>query len=105
MVSRNGTSCLRTRLSSPAPDSFWPIGAGAARFWALGVWLLCFLGSVGGSAAGFVSDKCFQSRRGPPAAMLCGLVLILSLVMAASLRSSPVLVGASGVGIVIDRKR
>jgi OPA family glycerol-3-phosphate transporter-like MFS transporter len=74
---------------------------GAGFFLAHWGWLLCIFGIIGGFAAGFVSDKCFQSRRGPPAAMLCGLVLILSLVMAASLRSSPVLVGASGVAIVM----
>jgi OPA family glycerol-3-phosphate transporter-like MFS transporter len=33
--------------------------------------------------------------------MLCGLVLVLSLVMAATLRSNPVVVGASGVAIVM----
>jgi OPA family glycerol-3-phosphate transporter-like MFS transporter len=64
-------------------------------------WLLCIFGVVGGFAAGFVSDKCFQSRRGPPAAILCGLVMVLSLFMAATLRFSPVLVGASGVAIVM----
>jgi len=75
--------------------------AGAGFFLAHWGWLLCIFGIVGGFAAGLVSDKCFQSRRGPPAAMLCGLVLILSLVMAATLRSNPVIVGASGVAIVM----
>jgi len=74
---------------------------GAGFFLAHWGWLLCIFGIVGGFAAGFVSDKCFQSRRGPPAAMLCGLVLILSLMMAATLRFSPVLVGVSGVAIVM----
>jgi len=64
-------------------------------------WLLCIFGIIGGFGAGLVSDKCFQSRRGPPAAMLCGLVLVLCLVMAAALHSSPVLVGMSGVAIVM----
>jgi OPA family glycerol-3-phosphate transporter-like MFS transporter len=74
---------------------------GAGFFLAHWGWLLCIFGIIGGFAAGFISDKCFQSRRGPPAAMLSGLVLVLSLVMAASLRSHPVLVGASGVAIVM----
>ena len=74
---------------------------GAGFFLAHWGWLLCIFGIIGGFGAGLVSDKCFQSRRGPPAAMLCGLVLVLSLVMAAALRSSPVLVGASGVAIVM----
>ncbi len=73
---------------------------GAGFFLAHWGWLLCIFGVIGGFAAGLVSDKCFQSRRGPPAAMLCGLVLVLSLVMAAALRSSPVLVGCAGVAIV-----
>jgi OPA family glycerol-3-phosphate transporter-like MFS transporter len=63
-------------------------------------WLLCIFGVGGGFAAGFVSDKYFQSRRGPPAAMLCGIVLVMSLVMAATLRTSPVVVGVAGVAIV-----
>ena len=74
---------------------------GAGFFLAHWGWLLCIFGIIGGFGAGLVSDKCFQSRRGPPAAMLCGLVLVLSLVMAAALRSSPVLVGMSGVAIVM----
>jgi MFS transporter, OPA family, glycerol-3-phosphate transporter len=74
---------------------------GAGFFLAHWGWLLCIFGIVGGFAAGFISDKCFQSRRGPPAAMLCGLVLVLSLMMAATLRFSPVLVGVSGVAIVM----
>jgi len=73
---------------------------GAGFFLAHWGWLLCIFGVVGGFAAGFVSDKCFQSRRGPAAAILCGMVLALSLVMAATLRSSPVAVGVCGVAIV-----
>lgn len=64
-------------------------------------WLLCIFGIVGGFAGGIVSDKCFQSRRGPSAALLCGSVLVLSLVMAAAMRSSPVIIGMSGVAIVM----
>jgi len=63
-------------------------------------WLLCIFGVGGGFAAGFVSDKFFQSRRGPPAAMLCGIVLVMSLVMAAALRIHPIVVGVAGVAIV-----
>jgi OPA family glycerol-3-phosphate transporter-like MFS transporter len=73
---------------------------GAGFFLAHWGWLLCIFGVFGGFAAGFVSDKFFQSRRGPPAAMLCGIVLVMSLVMAAALRSSPVTVGVAGVAIV-----
>jgi OPA family glycerol-3-phosphate transporter-like MFS transporter len=74
---------------------------GAEFFLAHWGWLLCVFGVVGGFAGGIISDKCFQSRRGPSAALLCGLILVLSLVMAAALRSFPVLLGASGVAIVM----
>ena len=63
-------------------------------------WLLCIFGIIGGFAGGLVSDKFFQSRRGPPAAMLCGAVLLLAGLMAAVLFTSPLIVGAAGVGIV-----
>jgi len=39
--------------------------------------LLCRLGIVGGFSGGMVSDKFFQSRRGPPAALLCGFMFLL----------------------------
>ena len=61
--------------------------------------LICIFGIIGGFAGGILSDKLFQSRRGPPAAILCGTVLLMSLVMAAFLFRSPVIVGAAAVGI------
>jgi OPA family glycerol-3-phosphate transporter-like MFS transporter len=60
-------------------------------------WYTCVFGIIGGFAGGIISDKLFQSRRGPPAAMLCGLVLVLSIAMAIWLFSSPRLIGWSGV--------
>lgn len=62
--------------------------------------LLCIFGILGGFAAGLVSDKLFQSRRGPPAAILSAIVLVAALVMAVALSTSPWLVGAVGVLIV-----
>ena len=64
-------------------------------------WFTCVFGIVGGFAGGIVSDKLFHSRRGPPAALLCGLVLILSMVMAVFLFSAPQIVGWSAVFIVM----
>jgi OPA family glycerol-3-phosphate transporter-like MFS transporter len=64
-------------------------------------WFTCIFGIVGGFAGGIISDKLFQSRRGPPAAMLCGLVLIFSTVMAIFLFSAPALVGWLAVLIVM----
>lgn len=62
-------------------------------------WFTCVFGIVGGFAGGLISDKMFHSRRGPPAALLCGLVLIFSTLMALFLFSSPQIVGWSAVVI------
>jgi len=61
--------------------------------------LICIFGIVGGFAGGLMSDKLFQSRRGPPAFLLCAAVLVMALVMAAFLFTSPVTVGIAAVGI------
>src|SRR5581483_2925956 len=50
---------------------------------------------------GLISDRFFQSRRGPPAALLCGGVLVMALLMEAALFSSPVMVGVTGLFIVL----
>ena len=63
-------------------------------------WFLCVFGIVGGLSAGLISDKLFQSRRGPPTAFLCGIVLLLSILVAASLWS-PQMVGWSSLLIVM----
>jgi len=63
-------------------------------------WFLCVFGIVGGLSAGLISDKMFHSRRGPPTAFLCGIVLLLSILVAASL-SSPQMVGWSSLLIVM----
>ena len=63
--------------------------------------LLCLFGVVGGFGGGIISDKLFQSRRGPPAALLCGMVLIFAGVMASVLFSQPITVGWSAVFIVM----
>src|SRR5882672_3634443 len=76
--------------------------AGAKYFadhWGL---LLCFFGIVGGFAGGMISDKFFQSRRGPPAGLLCGLVLLMSILMSILLFSAPVAVTLAGLLIVLS---
>jgi OPA family glycerol-3-phosphate transporter-like MFS transporter len=76
--------------------------AGAKYFadhWGL---LLCFFGIVGGFAGGLISDKFFQSRRGPPAGLLCGLVLLMSILMSILLFSAPVAVALAGLFIVLS---
>jgi OPA family glycerol-3-phosphate transporter-like MFS transporter len=64
-------------------------------------WLICIFGIVGGFTGGLISDKAFQSRRGPPAAFLCGLVLLLATIMAVFLFSQPRIVGWAAVLIVM----
>ena len=63
--------------------------------------LQCVFGILGGFAGGVVSDRLFQSRRGPPAAMLCGLVLMLATLMQVCLFSSPLVVGWAAISIVM----
>jgi OPA family glycerol-3-phosphate transporter-like MFS transporter len=59
--------------------------------------LLCVFGIIGGFAGGLISDKSFRSRRGPPAAILCGFMAALAIVMAFCLFSSPIIVGSAAV--------
>ncbi len=63
--------------------------------------LLCIFGIIGGFIGGLVSDKTFQSRRGPPAAMLCAFMFLMTILMAVNLFSSPVLVGWGAVMIAM----
>jgi len=62
-------------------------------------WLTCIFGIAGGFAGGLISDKWFQSRRGPPAALLCGFVVIVACLMSFFLFSQPYIVGWSAVAI------
>jgi OPA family glycerol-3-phosphate transporter-like MFS transporter len=64
-------------------------------------WFTCVFGIIGAFAGGLISDKMFQSRRGPPVVLFCGFVLVVSTVMAAFLFSAPVIAGWSAVFIVM----
>ncbi len=59
--------------------------------------LLCVFGIVGGFAGGTISDKFYQSRRGPPTALLCGFMLLMTILMTVFLYSSPQIVGWAGL--------
>jgi len=59
--------------------------------------LLCFFGIVGGFTGGLLSDKFFQSRRAPPTAMLSAFMVLLTIVMAVYLFSSPVIVALAAL--------
>jgi OPA family glycerol-3-phosphate transporter-like MFS transporter len=58
--------------------------------------LLCVFGIIGGFTGGLVSDKFFHSRRGPPAALLCGFMFLMTILMATFL-SSAWIVGSTAV--------
>jgi MFS transporter, OPA family, glycerol-3-phosphate transporter len=64
-------------------------------------WLICIFGIIGGFAGGTISDKLFHSRRGPPAALLCGWVLIMAVLMWPFLFTQPKVVGWAAVLIVM----
>jgi OPA family glycerol-3-phosphate transporter-like MFS transporter len=63
--------------------------------------LLCMTGIFGGFVAGMMSDKLFQSRRGPPAAILSGVMVLLTIGMALSLPDYPVALGTCAVAITL----
>jgi OPA family glycerol-3-phosphate transporter-like MFS transporter len=68
------------------------------KHWGL---LLCFFGIIGGFLGGWVSDHLYQSRRGPPAALLCAFIFLMTVVMAVFLTSSPLILGYAAVLIVM----
>jgi len=59
--------------------------------------LLCFFGILGAFISGLISDKFFESRRGPPAAMCCGFMFVMAGLMAVYLFSSPLVVGSAAI--------
>lgn len=60
--------------------------------------LLLFLGGIsGGFVAGWMSDKLFHSRRGPPVAISGAFIIAMLTVMAGVLFSSPIAVGVCAV--------
>jgi OPA family glycerol-3-phosphate transporter-like MFS transporter len=63
--------------------------------------LICIFGIIGGFAGGLVSDKFFRSRRGPPVALLCGFMFIMTVLMAVNLFASPVVVAWGAVLIAM----
>lgn len=63
--------------------------------------LLCISGIVGGFLIGYASDHIFHSRRSPPVAIAGGAIFILSLILLATLYSSPITVGVCAVLICL----
>jgi OPA family glycerol-3-phosphate transporter-like MFS transporter len=63
--------------------------------------LICIFGIAGGFLGGWISDHLYQSRRAPPAAMLCALVVGLTVLMASCLFSAPLFLGLLCVLVVM----
>ncbi|HEX5220806.1 MAG TPA: MFS transporter [Verrucomicrobiae bacterium] len=90
-VMRNGIIQWYTIFTAEIPQP------GAEYFQKNWGFLLCIFGIVGGFMGGLMSDKFFQSRRGPPAALLCGLMFLLTVTMSVSLFRSPVVVALAAL--------
>jgi OPA family glycerol-3-phosphate transporter-like MFS transporter len=93
-VLRNGIMQWYKIFAHDVPQ---PGAEGILRNWGL---LLCIFGIVGGFAGGLISDKFFQSRRGPPAAIFSAFMLMMAAVMAMNVFSQPFLVGIAALLIV-----
>jgi OPA family glycerol-3-phosphate transporter-like MFS transporter len=93
-VLRNGIMQWYTIFAYQVPQ---PGAEGITQQWGL---LLCLFGITGGFAGGLISDKIFQSRRGPPTAIFCASMLMLAAVMAMTLFSRPFIVGTAALLIV-----
>jgi len=90
-VLRNGIIQWYTIFTHEVPQP------GAEYFQKNWGFLLCLFGIVGGFTGGLMSDKLFQSRRGPPAALLCGFMFLLTTTMAVVLFRSPVVVAMAAL--------
>lgn len=93
-VLRNGIMQWYKIFAHDVPQ---PGAEGILKNWGL---LLCIFGIIGGFAGGLISDKFFQSRRGPPAAIFSAFMLMMAAVMAMTIFSMPLLVGVAALLIV-----
>jgi OPA family glycerol-3-phosphate transporter-like MFS transporter len=64
--------------------------------------LLCITGIIGGFSGGMMSDKLFQSRRGPPAAILSFTMAIFCAGMIYAIPDKPVMLGTCAVLITLS---
>jgi OPA family glycerol-3-phosphate transporter-like MFS transporter len=94
-VLRNG---IMNWYSIFAADTKQPGTEFFSEHWGL---LVCIFGIIGGFAGGWMSDKFFQSRRGPPAAICSAVMLVLTALIAFNLYKSPLIVGWSAVLITM----
>jgi len=64
-------------------------------------YLICVFGIIGGFAGGLISDKFFRSRRGPPVALLCGFMFLMTVLIGLNLFHSPLAVAWGAVMIAM----
>lgn len=88
-VLRNGVMQWYLVFSKAYPQTGWEV---FAKHWGL---IMMVTGVTGGFIAGHVSDKIFHSRRGPPAAILNGVMFVSIAAMAMFLFKSPLITGLS----------
>lgn len=94
-IFRDGVQSWYPQLAKQIPAAAAPF---LADHWGF---LLCITGITAGFGAGVASDKLFQSRRGPPAGILCSSVFVLALIMWFSFRNSPWVFGWTGIVVVM----
>nr|BFD65919.1 hypothetical protein HAGR004_09410 [Bdellovibrio sp. HAGR004] len=96
-VLRNGIMQWYLIFANETKDTNPAFYAGSEFFiknWGL---LLCLTGVLGGFIAGLVSDRMFQSRRGPPAAINNVVMILLLIVMCVFLTKDPTVFGLAAV--------
>ncbi len=75
-------------------ESFYLSSEFFIKNWGL---LLCMTGIFGGFMAGTISDRLFQSRRGPPAAINNAIMIILLIIMTQTIMTHPTVFGWAAV--------
>jgi OPA family glycerol-3-phosphate transporter-like MFS transporter len=69
------------------------------KHWGL---LICMTGIIGGFTAGVMSDRVFQSRRGPPAALLSGSMVVMTGIMIFAIPDYPVVLGLCAILMILS---
>ncbi|WP_413293695.1 MFS transporter [Bdellovibrio sp. HCB185ZH] len=75
-------------------EAFYNASEFFVKNWGL---LLCLTGIIGGFMAGMMSDRFFQSRRGPPAAINNVIMIFLLILMSVFLTKEPNIVGGCAI--------
>jgi len=92
-VLRNGVMQWYKKFSKDMPEIKYELISSRLGFW------LCIFGIFGGFFGGIVSDKFFQSRRAPPAAMAQAVIVLCTVLMITYIFTSPMIFGIACVVI------